>query len=547
MTTNLRPTRQLLAAALTLLTGVTQAEIQPTGMTAGVVFETATPNVTNITAPDNAVIDYTSFNIADNQTVNFIQPTAAARVLNRINSNTPTQIDGKINANGIVYLVNPAGVTFGPDAVVDAAAIYAAAGSLSNNDFLSATDQFTSVTGDIANHGIIRADTLAALIGRNVSNTGTIAVPNGTAILASGDSVLIGSPFDQVKLQVDVTANTSDGSVTEQGTIDAAEVSLVSGDLFSLAMAPASTTTSTDSGQFQPDVTIADIDTDGDGDIDNNDILTALSNFTGPLTPATGGMTQQQGDTDGDGDVDNTDIGTLFIFFTGPITTTPVTPTPTDIPPGPFDLANNERVEALSPIGQEVNLTEADLDILRDQFGIAARQALPSERLEKAQARALYDDLRARSNQAASPAGSLIIANTRLDADVVRQALSVYRERLAAEGILPAQRSLQIREAVDGAYNNYVNFVLKDQPFDAKGFSQFVKENNPALFDSLSALNELNLLTSQMGLSELEKQNSEQTIVNRSKPDAFTFDQMKATLEAAGALSLATPQEPNAS
>lgn len=548
MTTNRRPTRQLLAAALTtLLSGIAHADIQPTSMTAGVVFDISTPNVTNITAPDNAIIDYASFNVSGNQTVNFIQPTAAARVLNRITSGTPTQIDGTLNANGIVYLVNPAGVTFGPNAVVDAAAIYAAAGSLSNNDFLSGTDQFTSVTGDVANHGVMNADTLAALIGRNVSNTGTIAVPKGTAILASGDSVLIGSPLGGVMLQVDATANTSEGSINDQGTIDTAEVSLVSGDLFSLAMAPASTTTTTDSGQFQPDVTIADIDTDGDGDIDNDDVLTAFNNFTGPLPPATGGKTQLQGDTDGDGDVDNTDIGTLFIFFTGPITPTPQTPTPTDIPPGPFDLANNELTDPLSPIVQEVNLTEADLDILRDQFGIAARQPLPSERLEKAQARALYDDLQARTAQAASPDGSLVIANTRLDADVVRQALSLYRERLAAEGILPAQRSLQIREAVEGAYNNYVGFVLEDQSFDAKGFSQFVQANNPALFDNLSALNELNLLTSRMGLSELEKQNSEQTIINRSRPETISFDQMKATLQAAGALSLATPQEVDAS
>ena len=43
-----------------------------------------------------------------------------------------------------------------------------------------------------------------------------------------------------------------------------------------------------------------------------------------------------------------------------------------------------------------------------------------------------------------------------------------------------------------------------------------------------------------MGLNPLEKNNSEQTIINRARPDGLTFEQMKATLEAAGALSLAT-------
>lgn len=529
-----RSTRLLLAAAMLSFPGLTRADLQPTGATDGVVFDNSATNVTNITAPNNAIIDYAAFNVAGNQTVNFIQPNSAARVLNRINSNTPTQIDGTINANGIVYLVNPAGVTFGAGSVVDAAGIFAAAGSITNSDFLNGINQFTSVAGDVTQRGIIRADTIAALIGRNVHNTGTISVPNGTAILASGDAVLIGSPLGGVMLQVDATPNTAEGSITDEGSIQAKDVSLVSGDLFSLAVASAADSAS---NEFRPDVTIADIDTDGDGDIDNDDINTAVNNFTGPLLPGTGGKTQQQGDTDGDGDVDNTDIGTLFIFFTGPISITPP-----DNPAPEFDLSSSDLVRRLPAIGEEVNLTEADLSILRDQLGIVAREPLPSERLEKAQARALYDDLRARANTQANPDGSLVIANTRLDADVVRQALTVYRERLAAEGVTPAQRSAQVRTAIDAAYNNYVNFVQKGPGFDAEAFSAFVRKNNPALFESLAALNELNRLTRTMGLNELEKRNSEQTIINGSRPDALTFEQMKAALEAAGSLSLAEPE-----
>lgn len=536
MKTTNRPTRLLLAAAMCLITAAADAEVNPTAATAGVSIDNPSANVTTITAPNNAIIEYSAFNVAANQTVNFVQPSATSRVLNRINSNTPSQIDGTINANGIVYLVNPAGVTFGQSSVVNAASIYAAAGSLSNSDFRNGIDQFTSVTGDIAHRGTINASTIAALIGRNVNNTGTISVPNGTAILASGESVLIGSPLGGVMVQIDATPNTAEGSVTDEGTIDADQVSLVSGDLFSLA---ATTTENTaNASEFRPDVTIADIDTDGDGDIDRDDVRTAFANFTGPLPPGTGGKTQSDGDTDRDGDVDNTDIGTLFIFFTGPIEPSP----PTENPADSFDLSNNDGIARLPALGEEVNLSEADLGILRDQLGIAAREPLPGERLEKVQARALYDDLRARTNGAPNPDGSLVIANTRLNADVVQQVLSLYRERLAAEGVTPADRSAQIRTAVNGAYDNYVSFVQEDARFDPQGFSRFVQQNNPALFDSLSALNELNRLTAKMGLNELEKRNSEATIINRARPDAITFEQMKATLQAAGALSLVTPE-----
>ncbi|MFN3168993.1 MAG: LamG-like jellyroll fold domain-containing protein [Phycisphaeraceae bacterium] len=60
-------------------------------------------------------------------------------------------------------------------------------------------------------------------------------------------------------------------------------------------------------------------DTDGDGDIDDSDLGTAFSNYTGPLAPGTGGKTAADGDTDGDGDVDDSDLGTAFSGYTGPL------------------------------------------------------------------------------------------------------------------------------------------------------------------------------------------------------------------------------------
>ncbi|MFN3168992.1 MAG: LamG-like jellyroll fold domain-containing protein [Phycisphaeraceae bacterium] len=60
-------------------------------------------------------------------------------------------------------------------------------------------------------------------------------------------------------------------------------------------------------------------DTDNDGDIDDTDLGTSFSNYTGPLAPGTGGKTAADGDTDGDGDVDDTDLGTSFSGYTGPL------------------------------------------------------------------------------------------------------------------------------------------------------------------------------------------------------------------------------------
>ena len=67
-------------------------------------------------------------------------------------------------------------------------------------------------------------------------------------------------------------------------------------------------------------------DTDGDGDIDDSDLGTSFSNYTGPVG-AIGGKTAAQGDTDGDGDVDDSDLGTSFSGYTGPLTASVPEPT----------------------------------------------------------------------------------------------------------------------------------------------------------------------------------------------------------------------------
>lgn len=56
----------------------------------------------------------------------------------------------------------------------------------------------------------------------------------------------------------------------------------------------------------------------GDGDIDDGDLGTSFSNYTGPVGAA-GGKTLFDGDTDGDGDVDDSDLANIFGGYTGPL------------------------------------------------------------------------------------------------------------------------------------------------------------------------------------------------------------------------------------
>src|SRR5436305_11289913 len=67
-------------------------------------------NTTTIRAIDKTIISYDRFNVSKGSSVKFIQPSSSSRVLNRIDSATPSRIEGRFTANGIVFFVNPAGV-----------------------------------------------------------------------------------------------------------------------------------------------------------------------------------------------------------------------------------------------------------------------------------------------------------------------------------------------------------------------------------------------------------------------------------------------------
>ncbi len=192
---------------------------------------------TLIRAGNNSIINYRSFNIASNETVRFVQPGASSRVLNRITTASPTRIDGSLIANGRVYIVNPAGIVFGNGARVNVSGLYAAAGSLSNSDFLAGRNNFTNLRGDVVNQATITAD-FAGLIGRRVFNSGTIVAPQGTVVMASGTDVLVGERRGNIFVRLSAGTSVGGTGVENSGMIDAAggRVMLGAGDMYALAV-----------------------------------------------------------------------------------------------------------------------------------------------------------------------------------------------------------------------------------------------------------------------------------------------------------------------
>ena len=152
-------------------------------------------------------LNWQSFNIASNQTVDFLQPGSSAIAVNRIFSSTPSEIYGHLNANGQVWLINPNGILFGQSAQVNVGGLVASTLDLDDSTLLSDSRHFSgSGKGSVINKGTITAANggYVALLANQVSNQGVVTAQLGTVALGGGSAVTLTFSGDKLlHVQVD--------------------------------------------------------------------------------------------------------------------------------------------------------------------------------------------------------------------------------------------------------------------------------------------------------------------------------------------------------
>ena len=209
-------------------------------------------NTTTINqATDRLAIDWQSFDVAADERVQYIQPDSSSVALNRILSNRGSEIHGRIDANGQVILVNPNGVIFGENSVVNAGGILASGLSIDPADFMNGDLHFQALEGTdglVINSGLLHAATggSVSLLGKQVKNEGLISANLGTVNLAAGteaivtfdDLGLVGVQVTQAVLQEEIGV---DPAILNSGEITAEQGNIlisgsVSGDIFSQAV-----------------------------------------------------------------------------------------------------------------------------------------------------------------------------------------------------------------------------------------------------------------------------------------------------------------------
>ncbi|MGK7905234.1 MAG: CHAT domain-containing protein [Hormoscilla sp.] len=180
----------------------------------------------------NLFHSFSQFNLSEGQIANFLSHPEIQNILGRINGGDPSVINGLIQVTGgnsNLYLMNPAGIIFGPNASLDVPAAFNASTAtgigfddnwfyaFGENDWASLvgtpnTFRFDPIApGSILNEGNLTVATgeSITLLGGTVINTGTIKAPSGTITLHAvpGQSLLRISQAGQL-LSLDITPET---------------------------------------------------------------------------------------------------------------------------------------------------------------------------------------------------------------------------------------------------------------------------------------------------------------------------------------------------
>lgn len=192
-----------ISAGATLLAGANP--LDPT-VTAGVATFTSTANTLRVENTPGTIIDWRSFSIRAGELTHFQQQSAASQVLNRVTGQDPSSILGRLTSNGQVFLINPNGIAFGRDAVVDVAGLVISTLGISNADFLAGRLTFSGTSsGSIRNDGTLQAASGGRIfvVAPTIENNGLIAAPDGTVLLAAGhDVTLVDSNRPDVQVQL---------------------------------------------------------------------------------------------------------------------------------------------------------------------------------------------------------------------------------------------------------------------------------------------------------------------------------------------------------
>ena len=207
----------------------------PSGGTVSAGSATITQSAAQTTikqTSDKAVVNWSNFSIGSGSTVRFVQPSASSIALNRVTGTQASVIQGALQANGQVWILNPNGVLIAPGGQVAAGSFLATTRSLTDQQFMAGNYAFTDggvPSASVVNQGsiIVAEGGYAVLAGEAVRNEGYIEANLGQVVLGGAKAFTLDITGDNtlafvVTAPVDVTPTDGKAIVDNSGSIQAA-------------------------------------------------------------------------------------------------------------------------------------------------------------------------------------------------------------------------------------------------------------------------------------------------------------------------------------
>ncbi|MBM5635156.1 filamentous hemagglutinin N-terminal domain-containing protein, partial [Burkholderia pseudomallei] len=174
---------------------------------------------------NRAIINWKNFNVGSGETVRFIAPNTASATLNRVVGSLPSSINGLVQGNGRVFLINPNGILVGQGGAINVqGGFVASTGNISDSAFMQGGAMVLS--GDKGQIQVL--GTISASGGDITLIAPAVAVGAGATLTAGTKINLVAA--DQVMLSngniTVMPGSGENGTVNVAGTLKAAKVML---------------------------------------------------------------------------------------------------------------------------------------------------------------------------------------------------------------------------------------------------------------------------------------------------------------------------------
>lgn len=168
-------------------------------------------------------MEFTSFSLSENELVEFFQPDQNALAVARVIGASASEIMGRLQANGQVFLVNPNGVLFGETSQVDVGGLIVSTASIESwerEEIILSVDNTSTIDDvEIINQGRITvADNGVTFLGSIIANDGEIIAKGGDINLQSARQFLVRIDENN-STTVLVDKESMDGLITNNGKL----------------------------------------------------------------------------------------------------------------------------------------------------------------------------------------------------------------------------------------------------------------------------------------------------------------------------------------